>query len=355
MMTRARAAGVFSAIFLSSSALSDDGSGLKISAAVDSAGAFRLGKDDRATDRFDIREAELILVAPVDQTFDGVLSAAAHREAGVSVFEVHEAYLGSSKLIPRSQIRLGQFFLGVGRLNRFHRHEWPFIFAPKVQQEFFGAEGALDSGLEYSFLTPLPFFLEVSAGVTNGWTYGHAHDEGEKPRKPTHYGRAVTYASLPGSGGAQLGMNYMSRIAASGDRMTLGGLDLAAKWRHGGVLDLLLQGEVWQRTKTPRNGAVERSLGAYFFPQSALTSQFQFGILLDYYTVLTLKDLAGAKVSNSEQHVVPTLTYRASEFSTLRLAYDSSVAKQTAQADMKNQIAEVQATFMIGAHPAHDF
>lgn len=333
----------------------EDGTGLKMSASVDMVGDFKANEGSAAADRFDIREAEILLYAPIDHLFDGLMSAAAHREGGVSMLEMHEAYIGSTKLIPRARFRLGQFFLGIGRLNRFHRHEWPFIFAPKVQQEFFGAEGALDSGGEYSLLAPLPFFLELTAGVTNGWTYGHSHNEGEKPRKPTHYGRIATYIELPGEGGAQAGVNYLSRTTASGDRMTLAGLDLVAKWRQAGILTFLLQGEGWQRTKKPQLGDEERAVGAYLFPQYALGATVQAGVLLDYYTVPTLKDIAGIKIVNSESHVVPTITYKASEFSSMRLAYDWSVAKQDRQPDRKNQAIQVQATFMIGAHPAHDF
>lgn len=342
-------------IFGATSLLADDGTGLKTSVSVDMVGDFRVVEDDTASNRFDVREAEILLYAPIDHLFDGLLSAAAHREGGVSMFEVHEAVFSSSKLIPRSRFRLGQFFLGVGRLNRSHRHEWPFIFAPKVQQEFFGIEGALDSGGEYSFLTPLPFFLELTVGVSNGWTYGHAHNEGRKPRTPTHYGRIETYRSLPGKGGAQTGFNFLSRTTAQGDKTTLLGIDLTTKWRSGAILNVLMQGEAWLRVKKPLASEEERTLGAYLFPQYALSSQIQVGVLLDYFTVLTLKDIAGGKIANSENRLVPSITYKPSEFSSLRLAYDWSLAKQDGQPDKKKQAIQTQATFMIGAHPAHDF
>lgn len=333
----------------------DESSGLKTSASVDMVGAFKADKSSDATDRFDVREAEIMFASPIDHLFDGVFSVAAHREDGVAMLEVHEAHLSSTKIIPRSRFRLGQFFLGVGRLNRFHRHEWPFIFAPKVHHVFFGSEGALDTGGEYSFLTPLPFFLELTTGVTNGWTYGHSHSEGKKPRKPTHYGRLTTYFDLPGNGGTQTGLNYLSRTAADGEQMTLLGIDMVAKWRHAGVLNVLLQGEAWQRRMKPLRGKEETAFGAYLFPQYAWNSSLQAGVLLDYYTVPTLKDITGSKVSNSENRVVPTITYKASEFSSLRIAYDWSTKKQDDQKDQNIQTIQTQATFMMGAHPAHDF
>jgi hypothetical protein len=333
----------------------EDGTGLKISAAVDMAGSFRANRQSTANDRFDVREAEILFNAPIDHLFDGVMSAAAHREAGVSMFEVHEAYIGSTKLIPRSRFRLGQYFLGVGRLNRFHRHEWPFIFAPKVQEQFFGEEGAVDSGAEYSFLTPLPFFLELTAGVSNGWTYGHSHNEGEKPKQPTHYGRIATYFSLPVGGGAQTGFNYLSRTTSKGDRMSLIGMDLVAKWRQGGVLTFLLQGEFWQRSLRPSNGDEEKSFGAYLLPQYGMSSSLQAGVLIDYYTLMSLKDITGKQIDNSDVRISPTITYKASEFSSFRLAYDWSASKQDNRPDKNIQSVQTQATFMIGAHPAHDF
>lgn len=332
-----------------------DGTGLKASASVDMVGTFKGNKESAAKDEFVIREAELLLTAPIDQLFQGQLSFAAHREGGESVAEVHEAFISTSKLIPRSTIRVGQFFLGVGRLNRFHRHEWPVVFAPRVHEQFFGTEGALDSGIEYSYLAPLPFYLEATVGVTNGWTYGHTHNEGEKPKEPTHYGRLATYLDLPYDGGAQLAYNFLSRTDSVNDKVTLNGIDLTAKWREAGVLNFLLQGETWLRNKRPHDGGEEKTFGSYLLPQYAVDSQLFLGVMVDHYTVLTLKDITGKHIDNSIVSCAPTITYKASEFSTLRLAYDWQLDKQEGRDDRTDNRLEVQANFIIGAHPAHDF
>ncbi len=341
--------------FWSAAAWGQDSSGLKISASVDLLGSYKADKDSSAEDSFTPREAEIVLAAPIDPTFDGVLSVAAHREAGEAFVELHEAFIRTTRLVPRSNIRAGQFFLGVGRLNRLHRHEWPIISAPKVHTEFFGEEGALDSGLEYTWLAPLPFFLESTFGVTNGFVYGHAHDAGEKPKQPTHYARLATFTELPGNGGAQTALNYLSRTDAAGTRMTLTGLDLTAKWREGGVLNFLLQSEIWHRTLAPEGADAEKTLGAYVLPQYAFDAQLYLGLLVDYYSVLSLKDAIGQTVDNSVIGLVPTLTFKASEFSTLRLAYHHAQSKREDQADSTEQRVEFQANFTIGAHPAHDF
>jgi hypothetical protein len=341
--------------YCSTAAWAQDTSGLKISAAVDLVGSFRADKKSEASDQFAPREAEIVLTAPIDPTFDGVLSFAAHNEEGEASAELHEAYISSSRLIPRSNIRAGQFFLGIGRLNQLHRHQWPLISAPKVHTEFFGEEGALDSGLEYSWLAPLPFYLQSTFGVTNGFTYGHAHDAGEKPRQPTHYARLATYFELPGAGGAQAAVNYLSRTDAEKTRMTLSGLDFTAKWREAGVLNFLLQSEIWHRTLAPDGAEAEKTLGAYVLPQYAFDAQLYLGLLIDYYSVLNLKDAIGQTVDNSVLALVPTLSYQASEFSTLRLAWHDASTRREGEPDRREKRVELQASFTIGAHPAHDF
>ena len=332
-----------------------DDMGMKTSAAVDIVGATKISKESDASDRLDVRAAELLLYGPIDPTFDGLLSIAAHQEAEGSFFEFHEAYIASSKLIPRSQVRVGQFFLNIGRLNSVHRHEWPFISAPKVHEQFFGAEGVADSGLEYSYLAPLPFFLDLSFGLTNGWVYGHSHNQGAKPRQPIRYARAGSYVSLFANGGAKTGFNYLERRAADGENMTLVGLDLVAKWRAQQTLLFLLQSEAWFRTKQALHGDKEQSLGAYVYPQHALREDLFFGSRFDYYSILTLKDVTNKDIDNATYAIVPTLTYKASEFATLRIAYNYEWSKMASQEDKQNQKLEMQATFIMGAHPAHDF
>ena len=263
--------------------------------------------------------------------------------------EIHEAYLGSSKLIPRSRFRLGHFFLGVGRINQIHRHDWPFTTAPKYHQLFFAYEGAQDAGLEYTYLFPFPFFLEVTAGLTNGYIFGHDHSAGSKPKVPTHYLRSVTYFSMPGDGGAQLGFNYLGRIDSSGAKKTLAGVDFTAKWREAQVLKYLLQAEAWHQWL-----GANRAWGFYVFPQAHIGGDFYLGTRFDYYTDATLKDGLGVSYPNSNIAIVPSLLYRNSEFVNARLSLTQAFDRQ-GNATASNRMIEFQAVFFLGAHPAHDF
>jgi len=334
----------------------DDGSGIHFGANGDIVGQFGLLNDPGgATQQLQVREAEIMVYAPVDHLFDGRVSLAAHQESGEAVFELHEAYIGSTKLIPRSRFRIGQFFLGVGRLNQFHRHDWAFISAPKVHRLFFAEEAAIDSGLEYSWLTPLPFYLDVTVGVTNGWVFGHAHTAGSLPLVPTHYLRLETFSAFESSGGVQVGFNYLGRKTQGHVGTSLFGLDSTVKWKNGDGHSYLIQSELWYRTQTPDAGDATKNLGFYIFPNMPLADNFWAGVRFDYYTTLGQKDVLGDPVSSYEYSIVPTLTYKTSEFATLRLAFNLMENRLNGLAADRNRMVEMQGVFILGAHPAHDF
>ena len=250
-----------------------DESGMQTSIAVDITADTSLNKETESNDRLFIREAEVMFYGPIDHLFDGQLSLAAHTEGGETLFEVHEAYIASSQLIPNSRVKVGQFFLGVGRLNQIHRHDWPFIEAPHIQKTFFDEEAAADSGFQWSSLLPLPFYLDFTIGATNGYTYGHSHDEGAKPRKPTHYLRLMNYVL-----DTAVGLNYLSRTSNAAEKMTLTGLDLTFKSRSGKTLTWLVQTEFWMREMAPEGLATDRSAGTYLYVQHGFSPEISAGL-----------------------------------------------------------------------------
>jgi hypothetical protein len=333
-----------------------DGSGLQTYLAIDIVGQAGARQKENPPDRLAVREVEVFFFGPIDPIFDGTLGLAAHQEEGKAFVELHEATLGSTKWIPYSRFRLGQYFLGVGKLNATHRHDWPFISAPRVHREFFDEEGVSDTGLEYSVVPPVSFPLDLTLGVTNGWTFGHTHSEGKKPRAPVHYARLSTFFSLPADGGLQIGANYLGRTDSEGLATSLVGLDMTMKWRDGRVLPFFLQSEVWLRELKPREGATSRSLGFYVFPQVHVIQDVHLGLLYDGYTVLNLKDVLGKDVDNYDQGIGPSLTWKPSEFATFRANYTWMLTNPDGKATrLGNSYAEVQTTFILGAHPAHEF
>ena len=333
-----------------------DSGGLSTFVAVDLVGEAFVRSRETSSKEAQIRGAEVFFAAPIDPVFDGTLGIAAHPEGGVSHFELHEATISSSKLLPYTQIRLGQGFLSIGKLNRVHQHDWPFIEAPKVHTSFFDSEGVNDVLLEGTVNTPTELPLEFTLGVAKGWVYGHAHNEGKRPLVPTHYSRVQSFFELPGGGGLQFAGNYLGRTDSNARRTRLMGLDITAKWREGRALAFFLQSEIWLRQV--KNPGVDRedTMGLYVFPQFNVTENVDFGIRGDSYSVLSSKDALGNKIENASSEIVPTVTYKPSEFSTFRLAYSWQLEQRgnevTRVADSRLQ---AQITFILGSHPSHDF
>lgn len=332
---------LFLALVLGTQVHAADSSGLQISGSAD-----LLGSVSATSSAFQVREGEFMLAAPVDHLFTAVLSAAAHPEGGETVFELHEAHLTSSGLIPRTRARIGQFFLPVGRLNQFHRHEWVFTQTPLTQENFFDSEAARDAGIDVAYLLPLPFFVEVQGGVTSGYAFGHSHTAGSQPLVPTHFLRTTFFSDLPSKGGAQLGLNYLGRVSSAGERLALIGADLTAKWREGKTLKYLVQSEAWHRTLSGT-----REFGFYVYPQYGCECGLSGGFRMDYLTNLTLRDTG---TSNWTESYGPVISYMPSEFSTLRLQYAYERAILGGGTTISHLLT-LQAVFQLGAHPAHDF
>jgi hypothetical protein len=326
------------------------GTGLKLSGAADILGTFGAKDQTSYPSKLEARETEFSLYGPLDHGFDGLLSFAAHQEGGEYHLELHEAYLSSSKLVQNLRIKGGKYFLGVGRLNQIHRHDWPFTAAPKAHKEFFAEEAAGDTGLEGTYLFPfLPIPSELTLGAASGWTYGHAHSAGQKPIQPTHYARWANFFSLGENGGLQTGFNYLGRRSRDAGDMRIFGLDLTAKFREDSKVKWLLQSEIYGRNLRPLGGELERAFGGYFYVQRHIYGAAEFGVRFDGYTVDT------SPVKNLDYSFVPTLTYRHSEFVLFRGSYQWDLEKRDHSDKISNRVAQVQAVFLLGDHPVHDF
>lgn len=345
------------------------GSGLEISLAGDMVFGQGLNDQSQAPDRLSMRGAEMMFYAPTDHQFDGVLSAAAHDEAGQTVFELHELYVQSRNLLPlpQTEIKIGQFFLGLGRLNRFHQHDWPFTEAPIVHQSFFAREAVFDSGVEFqSLLTPSEnFHLNLTAGLTNGYRYGHSHSAGQKPKAPTHYLRLSHFLPLTlwgqATDGLEVGLNYLGRKDFLHQRMQLTGVDLVLKRREGKMLRYLLQSEFWHKREHQTKkliGQAQEQIGAYLFQDFALNSSTQssLGLRLDGFKDLSKRHaLTQKKMNNMTYAVAPQWTYHSSEFAKLRTTLSHQFTREEGVTMNPDTRFLVQVIFILGSHPAHEF
>lgn len=330
-------------------------SGLEISLAGDLVYNQGLSEQSSAQEKLTMRSAELMFTAPVDPYWNANFSLAAHEESGQMNFELHELFVENHQLIPRTRLRVGQFFLGIGRLNRFHQHDWPFTRAPKVHRDFLGEEAVFDSGLELQSLLPTPFFLQLTTGLTSGYRYGHVHSAGTKPKVPTHYLRLNSFKSFSGANGAEFGVSYLGRTNSQSEKMHLLGADLTAKWRQGKILKWLVSGEVWHRTLKFSNAATQEEMGAYLFVQRGLSAFSSLGIRFDGMKNFTDRNLVGRKQNHIHYGATLQASTETSEFFKTRLSFSHEFERVEGRTNLQDTRVALQLVFILGSHPAHEF
>lgn len=324
-----------------------------------------IGHDSRAQKKLTVRTAEFYAYGAIDQTWDGFFSMASHDLGGENVFEVHELYFESSKLIPRTTVKVGQYFLGIGRLNRYHRHDWEFTNAPLVHEEFLSAEALFDTGAEVNIVLPTKLALDWILGVTTGTTFGHGHsehghdDEHEDDHEDEHahsdpifYTRLSSFFDWGSGSGLEIGGSYLNRKE---EEMTvhLAGIDLTTKKRVGRLVDTLFQAEFWYQNE--KEVSSSEKIGFYIFGQKAVGERSFLGLRADYFDNLSYLNSAGDKVDHLDYGLTAQYTFRNSEFFYTRLSLAHQWEMIDSKTHDKDTTALLQFVFYLGAHPTHQF
>ncbi|HZI16524.1 MAG TPA: zinc-regulated TonB-dependent outer membrane receptor [Myxococcus sp.] len=131
---------------------------------------LQTGGHDPSRNGFNLQQLELSIGSVVDPyfRFDANIVFA---QFGVEIEEVY----GTTLALPYNlQVRAGQFLTRFGRLNPTHPHAWDFVDQPLAVGRVFGGEGNRGLGTELSWLTPLPWFVEVIGSVTDATGAGTA-------------------------------------------------------------------------------------------------------------------------------------------------------------------------------------
>jgi hypothetical protein len=127
---------------------------------------LQTGAHDPTQTGFNLQQLELSVSSNVDPyfRFDANLVFA------LTGVEIEEAY-GTTLGLPFGlQARAGQFLTRIGRLNAQHPHSWNFVDQAFALGRLFGPEGNRGLGAELSWLTPLPWYVElaISSMQANG-------------------------------------------------------------------------------------------------------------------------------------------------------------------------------------------
>lgn len=318
---------------------------------------------------FVIREFEISANSRIDHIWEGSLTLSMHQEPGSDEEahpEIHEAFLFSNQLIDRGSLKLGRFFLGFGRLNRFHRHDWAISEAPLYHKEFFGDESVKDDGVEFSKLLSKSFYLNLTAGITSGNQFKdeHDHDEDEEDHGnahvPTHYLRLASFKEFTTQKGLEYALNYVGRTDNEGNSFQYTGFDLTYKNKMAKYYDDLFQMEIWHRsTKEDDQSERYNDLGAYLYYEKGFNQNHSLGIKIDWYKPdhhtedSAAEHVHGLEVHDSFTEVGLVYSYYNSEFMRTRLSLSQSQGLVIDEKETDNTKLMFQTIFMIGAHPAH--
>jgi hypothetical protein len=325
--------------------------------------------------RFFPREIELALFGQIDPYARAeVRFEAGEEDRGEINLHLAEANLTLMSLPFGTQLKMGQMRNRFGLLNPVHEHDRPFIDAPNVLARFLGEEGLVERGAELTWVAPLPFFLEALVGAFNGdneTAFGRG-----KLNAPLVTGRLRTFFELGDESAIQLGASVANGETSERHRNTLLGFDAKYKYRPEGWQHPLLTvlGEmIYQNRRVNVLGEDTNGDGIQDTPDQTRTRNrwgwYVGGEVQPFRTGQLARWAAGFRydwtqypvMRGREWAVGPYLAFMPSEFLRFRLGY-----KYTERADRDGftdnggsarKVDEIlfQATFILGAHPAHPF
>lgn len=311
------------------------------------------------------REVEINLFGRIDPYAEGLVrfEFAEEFENGERVTQVKlaEAYLTLLTLPYGTRLSVGQLPVMFGALSHLHREALPQPDPPQVLLRFLGEEQFREVGAQFSWIAPTPFFLETVVGVFNG-DNDTAFGRG-RIRDPLVTGRLRTFFELTDTSALQLSASVASGRTADDFRSTLVGLDAKYKYRPDGWQHplLTLAGEalfsirdttVGDGIDSPIEKRTRDRFGWYAYAEVQPVRRWLAGLRYDW-TEYPLDP-------GREWAVEPYLAFLPSEFLRFRLAYkhtDRSLPLVTDRGVTIRSFDELllQATFFLGAHPAHPF
>lgn len=335
---------------------------------------IQAGGHDPSRNGFTLQNLELIAAGAVDPYFDAQVNAVMLIDAaGETVVELEEAFLRTRAVPAGLQVKAGQYYTEFGRQNPQHPHQWAFVDQPVVLSRFFGPDGLRSSGARVAWLTPLPWFSEVTIGAQNaaGETLtsflsvpgeavgGHTLiDRGGARRfgDLLFSARWLNGVDVSDTLSANLGVSALRGPNASdlNTDTAIYGVDVYVKWRpqqnQRGFPFVAWQTELLARNYETPGDTLEDN-GGY--------SQLLWGYKPGWVAGLRAEYAAGTPgdaadpLRDRRWRVSPNLSWYPTEFSRLRVQYNRDFAQHLS--DERAHSVWMQYEYALGAHAAHAF
>jgi hypothetical protein len=303
-------------------------------------------------------EAEISLISVVDPYWTFVSNIVFLPDHTVDPEEVWVRSLN----IPAVQLKLGKIRGTFGKHGLLHTHAFPFIQAPVVMSNTIGNEGFKAAGLEAAWLTPLPWFAELTGGAFEATPSDADHplDFGSTRHDNVPLlGHFKNVFDLNDATTLEIGVSALEGRGADGNRSGAYGGDVTFRNvpprnsnRHGWIL----QGEYIQRDSIVGGNYIRAQDGGYASFQYRLSQVWWVGIrgeqarksLTDF-----MVDETGAQVPGRVNRFSANVAWTPSEFSFIRLEY--SHAKADVGVHPTDDRLMIQMSYTIGYHPAHAY
>jgi len=303
-------------------------------------------------------EAEISLISVVDPywtLFSNIVFL------GDGTVDPEEVWVRNTS-IPAIQLKLGKLRGTFGKHGQLHTHAFPFIQAPVVMENTIGGEGFKDAGVEAAWLTPLPWFSELTGGVYQAIATDADHplDFGSTKHDNVPFlGHFKNQFDLNDATTLELGQSVLEGRGVDGNRHSAYGADATVRNvparnsnRHGWIL----QGEYLQKGSTGGGTYRREQDGGYASFQYRLSQVWWVGIrgeqARDSFTDFMLDD-TGAPIPGKVSRGSVNLAWAPSEFSFVRLEY--SHAQADAGVHPTDDRLAIQMSYTIGHHPAHAY
>ncbi len=264
--------------------------------------------------------------------------------------------------IPSIQLKLGKMRGTFGKHGLLHTHAFPFIQAPIVMANTIGNEGFKDAGVEATWLTPLPWFSELTGGIyeANAADGDHPLDLGSTRHDNVPFlGHFKNQFDLNDATTLEIGQSLLQGRGTDGHRHAAYGADVTIRnvpARSSNRRGWILQSEYLQKGSSAGGNYAREQDGEYASFQYRLSQIWWAGIRGEQarksFTDFLVDD-TGAPVPGKVNRGSVNLAWMPSEFSFVRLEY--SHAKADAGVHPTDDRLMVQMSYTIGYHPAHAY
>ena len=307
---------------------------------------------------FELREAELAFQANVDPYSRADFFIAVSPAEGI---DIEEGYLTLLSLPAGFIGKLGKFRSNFGKFNRTHPPETVFADRPLAAERFLGEEGLAAVGGSFSWLSPLPFYLNLDAEVTTT-----PEAEGEEPAAFAAYrgkdllylARASSFLNLGEAANITLGASYANGANGSAQvdslspteplRASLYGADATFRWknpRRAIYRSLIAQVEWMERSAEMLGGPDVNRQGGCAWLDVQFARRWHVGGRYDWSDAL--EDIEQDPATG----VLGFVTFTPSEFS----MFSVQARNQDLEDGSSETVWFFKTLFKIGPHGQHPF